>query len=106
MILSWRDSRVRRPRRIDLALKHRLPAVSASTGFAEAGGLRSYSASFADLYREAAVYVDRILKGAKAADLPVQQPTKFELTVNMRTAKSLGISVPQSVLVRADRLID
>jgi putative ABC transport system substrate-binding protein len=95
-----------RQRAIDLALKHRLPAVSASPGFAEAGGLMSYVGYFADLYREAAVYVDRILKGAKPGDLPVQQPTKFDLVINMRTAKALGIKIPQSIVVRADKVIE
>ena len=96
------------PRRIaaELALKHRLPAVSPAGPFPDEGGLLSYSASLADLHREAAVYVDKILKGAKPADMPVQQPTKFELIVNLKTAKALGIKIPQSILLRADRVIE
>jgi len=91
---------------IALALKHRLPAVAAAPGFAEAGGLVSYIGVFTDLYREAAVYVDKILKGAKPGELPVEQPTKFELSINMRTAKVLGIKFPDSIRARADRIIE
>ena len=87
------------------ALKHRLPAVSVPRWFAEEGGLMSYSPRQADLYRQAAVYVDKILKGAKPADLPVQQPTRFELVINLKTAKALGLTIPPSVLVRADEII-
>jgi len=91
-----------RQRAIELALKHRLAAVSSTTGaFAEAGGLMSYAPILADVYHGAAVYVDKILKGAKPADLPVQQPTKFELLINMKTAKALGIKIPNSILVQA-----
>ena len=91
---------------IRLALKHRLPAVSATRVFPEAGGLMSYAASIAPLYSEVAVYVDKILKGAKPGDLPVQQPNVFELVVNLKTAKALGISVPRSLLLRADHVIE
>jgi putative tryptophan/tyrosine transport system substrate-binding protein len=91
---------------ITLALKHRLPSVAPTTLFPEAGGLMSYAASIAGLYGEVAVYVDRILKGAKPADLPIQQPTTFELVVNLKTAKALGISVPRSLLLRADKVIE
>lgn len=91
---------------ISLAEKHRLPSVSPTRLFPEAGGLMSYAASNAEMYRETAVYVDRILKGAKPADLPVQQPTKFELVVNLKTAKALGITVPRGVLLRADKVIE
>lgn len=91
---------------IDLALKQKLPAVSPTSAFPEEGGLMSYSANLAEVYRELAVYVDKILRGAKPADLPVQQPAKFELVVNLRTAKALGIKIPQSILGRADRVIE
>jgi putative tryptophan/tyrosine transport system substrate-binding protein len=89
----------------DFAARRQLPAVYANKGFAEAGGLVSYGPSFEDLFRRAAVKVDRILKGAKPADLPVEQPTKFELVVNLKTAKALGLTIPQSILVRADEII-
>jgi putative ABC transport system substrate-binding protein len=91
---------------IDLTLKHRLVSVSGNRAFADAGGLLSYSASLADRYRYAAIYVDKILKGAKPADLPVQQPKTFELVINLKTAKALGLTVPQSLLARADEVIE
>jgi putative ABC transport system substrate-binding protein len=91
---------------IDLALKHRLPSVSGNRAFADGGGLMSYAASLADRYRNAATYVDRILKGAKPTDLPVQQPIKFELVVNQKTAKTLGLTVPPTLLARADEVIE
>jgi putative tryptophan/tyrosine transport system substrate-binding protein len=90
----------------ELARQHRLPAVSGTRAFADAGGLMSYAGSLADRYRNAAPYVDKILKGAKPADLPVQQPTRFELVINLKTAKALGITVPQSLLQRADEVIE
>jgi putative ABC transport system substrate-binding protein len=83
-----------------------LPAIYAQSQYADDGGLISYGANFAELYRRAAHYIDKILKGAKPADLPVEQPTKFELVVNMKTAKALGIKIPQSILLRADRMIE
>jgi putative ABC transport system substrate-binding protein len=89
-----------------LALKHRLPAVSMETGFADAGGLMSYGTSVPDSFRRAAAYIDRILKGAKPADLPIAQPTKFELVINLKTAKALGLTIPQSLLQRADQVIE
>jgi putative ABC transport system substrate-binding protein len=91
---------------VDLAAKHRLPAIYAFREFPEAGCLMSYGANNADLYRRAADYVDRILKGAKPADLPVQQPVKFELIINRKTAKALGVTIPPSLLTRADEIID
>jgi putative ABC transport system substrate-binding protein len=89
-----------------LALKHRLPAVSMETGFADAGGLMSYGTSVPDSFRRAAAYIDRILKGAKPTDLPIAQPTKFELVINLKTAKTLGLTIPPSLLQRADRVIE
>ena len=94
-------------RAAELALKHRVPAVSVPRWFAEEqGGLMSYSARYVDLFRKAAVYVDKILKGAQPADLPVEQPTHFELIINMKTAKALGIDVPALLLARADEVIE
>ena len=89
----------------DLAIKNRLPSMYEGSDYVEAGGLISYSANEAESYRRAAVYVDKILKGAKPADLPVEQPTKFELVINLRTAKALNLTIPQSVLYQADRVI-
>lgn len=91
---------------IELARKYRLPAVSGNRAFADAGGLMSYAGSLADRYRNAAPYVDKILKGAKPEDLPVQQPTKFELIINLKTAKALGLTVPPTLLARADEVIE
>jgi len=94
-----------RTRIIDLALKHRLPAVFAVRPFVEAGGLMSYGPNPVDQSRRAATYVDKILKGVKPGDLPVQQPTRFELVINLKTAKALGLTIPQSLLFRADEVI-
>jgi len=95
-----------RDRLVRLAATARLPAVYFTNDFAEAGGLMSYGSSLADSYRRAATYVDKILKGAKPGDLPVEQPTKFELIINVRTAKALGLKIPESLLIRADRVIE
>jgi putative ABC transport system substrate-binding protein len=91
---------------VELAAKTRLPAVYLLSAFARMGGLLSYSIDFVDLFRRAAVYVDRILKGAAPAEMPVEQPTKFELLVNLKTAKALGLTIPDSILVRADEIIE
>jgi putative ABC transport system substrate-binding protein len=88
-----------------LATKNRLPAVYGHLEMAEAGGLMAYRASAPQMYRRAATYVDKILKGAKPADLPVEQPTRFELVVNLKTARALGLTIPRSVLSMADEVI-
>ena len=89
----------------ELAVKSRLPVIYTRRAYVEAGGLMSYGANNADLYRRAATYVDKILKGAKPADLPVEQPTKFELIINLKTAKQIGLTIPPNVLMRADKVI-
>jgi putative ABC transport system substrate-binding protein len=90
---------------VGFALKSRLPSMYVRSPFVDAGGLMSYGADVAHSYRRVAVYVDKILKGAKPADLPVEQPTKFELVINLRTAKQIGLMIPQKVLVKADKVI-
>jgi len=94
-----------RPIIVEFATKQRLPTVFGVKADVEAGGLISYAASIPDMFRRAAPYVDRILKGAKAGDLPIERPTKFELVINLKTAQALGLTIPQSVLVRADEII-
>ena len=96
----------RRKRLIELAAKYRLPAVYELKPFVEDGGLMSYSPSINDMFHGMASYVDRILKGAKPADLPIERPTKFELIINMKTAKALGLTIPQTLLLRADQVIE
>ena len=90
----------------DIALKHRLPGIFARRENVQAGGFMSYGADPNDLYRQVASYIDKILKGTKPADLPVEQPTKFELVINLKTAKALGLDVPPMLLARADEVIE
>jgi putative tryptophan/tyrosine transport system substrate-binding protein len=94
-----------RKRFVDLTVKSRLPAMYGDSEWPEAGGLMSYGTDYIDLYRRAATYVDKIVKGTKPADLPVQQPTKFEFVINLKAAKQIGLTIPQSVLFRADKVI-
>jgi len=98
-------SAAQRPQITDLAVKNRLPVIYDRPEFVEDGGLMTYSVSGTDLFRRAATYVDRILKGAKPADLPVEQPTKFEFIINLKAAKQIGLTIPPSVLARADKVI-
>ena len=105
LIISSRRLFAERKRIIELATKYRLPAISPEKEFVNEGGLMFYGVDFADLYRRAAVYVDKILKGAKPADLPIQQATKFEFVINLKTAKQIGLTIPPNVLARADRVI-
>jgi putative ABC transport system substrate-binding protein len=100
---SW--SLGQEPRLADLALRHRLPAIGTLKKFAETGMLMAYGTDFAQLFRRAATYVDKILKGAKPGDLPIEHPTKFDLIINLRTAKALGLAVPPTLQVRADDVI-
>jgi putative ABC transport system substrate-binding protein len=94
-----------RQRIIDFSAQQRLPTVYTSPGWADRGGLVEYGPNQAEMYRRAAEYVDRILRGAKPRDLPVEQPTKFDLVINLRTAGTIGLSIPHSLLLRADRVI-
>ena len=106
-LLAFDDSLTpgHRGRLVALAAQHRLPALYGLREFPDAGGLVSYGPSNLDMYRRTATFVDKILKGAKPTDLPIEQPTKFELVINLKTAKALGLTIPPSVLARADELI-
>ena len=105
LVLSSPFATSQRRKITTLAAKNRLPSVSDRAEFVEDGGLMTYSVSSTDLFRRAAVYVDKIVKGSTPADLPVEQPTKFELVINLKTAKQIGLTIPPSVLARADRVI-
>ena len=105
MITPGRTFFAERKRIVELAGKHRLPAIYAEKEYVDNGGLMSYGTDYTDLYRRAAVYVDKILKGAKPADLPVQQATKFEFIINLKAAKQIGLTIPGRVLERANQVI-
>ena len=106
-LLVRRDpiNRANETRIVSLAAQNKLPAIYPQRQFVDVGGLMSYGVNFADLYRRTAIYVDKILKGAKPADLPVEQPTKFELIINLKAAKQIGLTIPPNVLARADKVI-
>jgi len=106
MQFDYQVTVVHRQRLLEFAAQHRLPALYPTRHYVDEGGLVYYGPSLADLFRQAAVYVDKILKGAKPSDLPMQQPTKFELVINLKTAKALGLTIPPSLLLRADQVIE
>ncbi|MBI3030088.1 MAG: ABC transporter substrate-binding protein [Candidatus Rokubacteria bacterium] len=106
VVLADPNTFLHRKRLADLAMKSRLPNMHALTEFVEAGGLIAYSPSFPDVARRAATYVDKIVKGTKPGDLPIELPTRFELVINLKTAKALGVTIPRSMLLRADRVIE
>jgi putative ABC transport system substrate-binding protein len=97
---------VHRSRIAEVALRSRLSTISGETGYAQAGGLMDYGPNIVDSWQRAALFVDKILKGAKPGDLPIEQPTKFELVINLKTAKALGLTIPPSLLLRADQVIE
>ncbi len=105
VVLGNRILNFQRKQVVDLATKHRLPASYARPEYIEAGGLMTYGTNYSELFRRAATYVDKILKGAQPGDIPVEQPKKFEFIVNLKAAKQIGLSIPPSVLARADRVI-
>lgn len=106
IVLPSPDTLTHQTQIVELAAKHRLPAMCPWSEFAESGGLMAYSPNRTEMYRRSATFVDKILKGAKPADLPVEQPTKFELVINMKTAKALGLTIPPSLLLRTDQVIE
>jgi putative ABC transport system substrate-binding protein len=105
LVLGNPNLNAQRKQVVDLAAKHRLPATYTRPEYIDAGGLMYYGTNYPDLFRRAAIYVDKILKGAKPADLPVEQPKKFELIINLKAAKQIGLTIPPNVLARADRVI-
>ena len=105
LVLGNPNLNLRRKQVVDLAVKHKLPATYTRPEYIDAGGLMYYGTSYLDLFRRAAYYVDKIIKGAKPADLPIEQPTKFELIINLKAAKQIGLTIPPKILARADRVI-
>jgi len=105
-VLPHAVTNANRARIASLAAGHRLPGMYPDSEYVEAGGLMSYAPNYSDQHRRVATVVDKILKGAKPADLPIEQPTKFELVINMKAANALGITIPQSVLLRTDKVIE
>jgi putative tryptophan/tyrosine transport system substrate-binding protein len=104
-VFTNRFTIVRQTQVAELAVKSRLPVIFPQSEYVEAGGLMAYGVSMTDLYRRAATYVDKILKGTKPADIPVEQPMKFEFVINLKAAKQIGLTIPPNVLVRADKVI-